>query len=228
MLKFILGLTFFFSINLIIAQDKIELVKNEIFSENNYMAIKSWTNYHKYSKTVSEGKTDTTYMHFYNDTVIYNNNKDSSFCLSTRKYFYSIHDADSFVSFRIIDSTYIWGWNYLVIFDFIDKGINYVSYVGDTIYFNLNKNIEKITKVRYYKNDFIHLDFFKDTEYNNATFFVALKPTESFLPNTILDRIKRIDFINDSLVFLNTCSGYSIDCYNMKQIPTNHYFFINQ
>lgn len=225
MLKYLFGLIFFFSINLINAQNEIEYARKEIFSEKNYMIIRSWTNYHKLSNDISYGKTDTTCMHFFNDTVIYNNNKDSNFRLSTNKYFYSIYDADSLVSFRIIDSTYIWGWNYSVIFDFIKNGLNNVTHIEDTLYFILNKNIEGISKVRYYKDDLVHLDFFEDTEYKTAVYFVSLKPTDKLLQPSILDRIKRIDFVNDSLVFSNTCSGYLIDCYNMKQVPTKHYSY---
>lgn len=225
MLKFLLGLIFLASINHINSQNEIEYVRKEVFSQNNYMIIRSWTNYHKLSNDISNGKPDSTFMHFLNDTVIYNNNLDSNFRLSTNKYFYSIYDADSLVSFRIIDSTYIWGWNYSVIFDFIKNGLNFVTQVEDTLYFILNNNIEGISKVRYYKDDFVHLDFFEDTEYNKAIYFVSLRPTDILLQPPILDRIKRIDFVNDSLVFSNTCSGYLIDCYNMKQVPTKHYCY---
>jgi hypothetical protein len=225
MLKFLFGLIFFFSINLINAQNEIEYVKKELISENNYMIIRSLTNYHKLSNAISYVKTDTTFMHFFNDTVIYNNNQDSIFRLSTNKYFYSIYDSDSLVSFRIIDSTYIWGWNFSVIFDFMKNGLNNVTHVEDTLNFILNKNIYGISKVRYYKDDLLHLDFFEDTEYGIAIHSVSLMPTDKLLQPHILDRIKRINFVNDSLVFSNTCSGYLIDCYNMKQVPTKHYVY---
>jgi hypothetical protein len=225
MLKFLFGLIFFFSINLINAQNEIEYVKNKVFSDNNYMLIRSLTDYHKFSNAISNRKTDTTFMHFFNDTVIYNNHQDSNFRFSTTKYFYSIFDEDSLVNFRIIDSTYIWGWNYSVIFDFIKNGLNNVTHVEDTLNFILNKNIEGISKVRYYKDDLVHLDFFEDTEYYTAVYSVSLKPTDKLLQPPILDRIKKIDFVNDSLVFSNTCSGYLIDCYNMKQVPTKHYVY---
>ncbi len=226
MLKFLFGLIFFFSINLTNAQNEIEYVKKEVFSKNNYMIIRSLTNYHKFSNAISDGKTDTTFMHFFNDTVIYSNNQDSDFRFSTTKYFYSINDADSLISFRIIDSTYIWGWNYSVIFDFIKNALNNVTHVEDTLNFILNENIYGISKVRYYKDDLVHLDFFEDTEYNTAVYFIVpLKPTDILLQPSILDRIKKIYFVNDSLVFSNTCSGYLIDCYNMKQVPTKHYSY---
>jgi hypothetical protein len=225
MLKFLFGLIFFFSINPINAQNEIEYVKKEVFSENNYILIRSLTIYHKFSNAILHRKTDTIFMHFFNDTVIYNNNQDSDFRFSTTKYFYSINDADSLVSFRIIDSTYIWGWNYSVIFDFIKHGLNNVIHVEDTLNFILNKNIYGISKVRYYKDDLVHLDFFEDSEYDMAIHSVSLMPTDKLLQPPILDRIKRINFVNDSLVFSNTCSGYLINCYNMKLEPTKHYVY---
>ena len=228
MMKYLLGLMFFFSINMIHAQNELEDVKKELFSENNYMVISSWTNYHKHSKEFSEGEIDTTYMHFCNDSVIFHNNTDSNFLLSTKNFFYSIHDQDSFVSFRIVDSTYIWGWNYPKIFDFIEREISNVSIINDTIYFILNKNIEDVSKVKYYKNDFIHLDLYRDTEYNISVYHFSMKPTKIGVSNTIFERMKKIRFVNDSLVFNNICSGYSIDCYDMSKLPTKHYSYINQ
>lgn len=228
MIKFTIVIYFLFSIKLLNAQNKIEALQKEIYSKSDYMVITSYINYHKHSKKISEGKPDTNYMHFKHDTVIYYNNKDSNFCFSTNKYFYSIYDPDSLVMFRIIDSTYISGWNYSVIFDFIDKALNHVDYTADTMLFILNRNIEDVSKIKYYKDNLIHLDIFYETDYNSRTIFTALKPIESGLSKTIAERMKRIHFANDSLIFSNICKGYSIDCYNMKLLPTKHYFYKNK
>jgi len=228
MLKYLFGIIFFFPISLINAQNEIEYVKKDVFSEKSYIQIRSSTSHWKDSKTIYEGKADTSYMHICNDSVIYHFNKDSCFRLCTKEFYYQIYDSTKDVSFRIVDSTYIWGWNYPKIFDFIEKELSSVNYSIDTIYFILKNNRENISKVRYYKNDFIHIDIFNDTEYNSTIYFVTLKPTNIGLPKAILNRMKRIEIVNDSIVFNNTCSGYSIDCYNMSQLPTKHYFYINQ
>lgn len=192
------------------------------------MRVISYVNYHKSSKEISEGKSDTAFMHFKHDTVIYYNNNDSNFCLSTNKYFYSIFDSDSLVNFRIIDSTYIYGWNYSVIFNFIENALNHVKYSSDTIIFILNKNREDVTKIKYYKRDFIHLDILYEDEYNWKTYYIAFKAIESKTFKIIEERMKRITFVNDSLVFSNTCKEYYIDYYNMKQMPTIHKSYYNK
>jgi hypothetical protein len=228
MLKCLLGPIFFFTISSINAQYEIDSLKEKLFSEDNHMILRSWTNYHKLSKRKSDGKADTAYMHFYNDSIIYHNNMDSSFYLSTKKYYYSIHDDESFVSFRIVDSTYIWGWNYSKFLDFIKKKLINVTNSNDTIYFNLKKNIENLSKVRYYKNDSIHLDLFVDDEYNKMIYFVSMKPTNIKLPRTISERMTKVKVVNDSLILFKTCLGYYIGCYDMTQLPTKHYGYTNK
>lgn len=143
MKKYILGTLLMVFTNFTFAQNEIEKVKQKVLAEKNYSIKRSWSTYNKISNDTVFGDSKTTIMHFINDSVVYNNGIETGYHLATKKFSYSINDTDKIISFRIIDSTYIWGWNFSIIFDFISNHLEYVVQVNDTAYFHLKKNREK-------------------------------------------------------------------------------------
>lgn len=202
--------------NVTVAQNELEIVKESLLSNSNYNIVRSYSSFHKASKETDYGTKYSTYMHFKNDSIIYTNHIDSSFMLSTNSYFYSVNDADSTVNFRVNDSSYIFGWNYSILFNVIKEELDYVTNSSDTITFYLNENLDDLSMVKYYGNDTLHIDIYLNIQHYITIYYLAHIPTKRGIPIEVEERMRKITFVNDSLVFSNACRGYSIQSYNMN------------